>query len=279
MESSDRRKTTFVHIKARAQEIAALYVDAGLKLPPTCALARLIENAKILSDRWLMNEMEGLSIVHAFHAMHLQRIADATLSLARVPERERYLESLTAGELDFFHRGASPAKDTLWELELWSLLRERRSAADLKDPPDIVLALGAKTLGIACKKIYSEKNVEKVLSQAVAQVEGSHDVGIAALNLDELTPANTVLKVNTEREMSQKLQNHCTEFIQRHERHFRKYLSTGRLVAALVSVHVIADVGEWDVPFNNCRQSTVWVIPGLVAEKETLVRQFQRIVV
>jgi hypothetical protein len=279
LESSDRRQTNFVQIKARAQEIEDLYRDAGLRLPRGCGLARLVENAKTLSDRWLMNEMEELSIVNAFYAMHLQRIADAVLPLSAQTERKRYLQSLISGDLDFFDRGASSAKDALWELELWALICDRGGIAELIDPPDIVVALGDKTLGIACKKIYSEKNIEKVLSQAVEQVEDHYDVGIAALNIDELTPAHTLLNAKTEREMARMLQRETAEFIRRHERHFRKYLSSGRLVAAVVSVHVIANIKEWDVPFNNCRQSTAWVIPGLSPEKAALVRQFQQIVV
>jgi hypothetical protein len=132
----------------------------------------------------------------------------------------------------------------------------------LQDPPDIVLNFNVGNLGIACKKIYSEKNVEKTLSQAVEQVE-DFEVGVVAMNIDDLTPADTVLRVSNQREMDSILQRHSAEFLQRHERHFRKYLSKGRLVAALVSVHVIADVAEWRVRYNNSRQSTFWSIPGL----------------
>lgn len=277
-ESSDRSKTNFVQVKGRAQDIERLYASAGVLLPTSSGLGKLIANAKTLSDRWLCNEMEGITMVHAFYALHLQRVADAVLALVEVPTKERYLNSLTSGDIDFFSRGFSNAKDILWELELWSLLRERSASALLSDPPDIEVHFSDKKIGIACKKIYSENNVEKVLSQAVEQVEDDFDVGVVAINLDELVPGGTVLKVNTEQQMAVRLQQHCADFLGRHERHFRKYLSTGRLVAALVSVHVIADVAEWDVPFNNCRQSTVWTIPSLTAEKEALMRQFQRIV-
>ena len=278
-ESSDRQKTNFVQVKARAQEIEQLYATAGLTMSPACVLARLIDNAKTLSDRWLANDMADATMLHAFYALQLQRIADAILPLVNVSGRERYLSGLMSGEIDFFKREPSYAKDILWELELWSLLRERHASASLQDPPDIVLELAGRTLAIACKKIYSEKNVEKVLSEAVGQVEANYDVGVVAINLDELTPADTILKVKTESEMTRMLQAHTSSFLHRHERHFRKYLSKGRLVAALVSVNVIADVTEWDVPFNNSRQSTVWTIPGLAAEKESLVHRFQQIIV
>ncbi len=277
-ESSVRYKTNFVQVKARAHEIEQLYASVALTMSPVCGLAKLIENAKTLSDKWLMNDLEQTSTINAFYALHLQRVADAVLTLADVPDKKRYLRKLMSGEIDFFSRGPSQAKSFLWELELWSLLRERGAEAILEDPPDIVITLSGKTLGIACKKIFSENNVEKVLSEAVNQVKDCYDVGVVAINIDDLTPGNMVLKVNTEREMAHLLQDVCAKFLSRHERHFRKYLSTGRLVAALVAVHVIADVKEWEVAINNSRQSTVWTIPGLAPEKESLLHQFQQII-
>jgi hypothetical protein len=278
-ESSERSKTNFIQVKGKAEEIEQLFANAAVTMSPGCGLANLIDNAKTLGERWLAKDMEHANMIHVFYALHLQRVADAVLPLVDINDKERYLRKLLAGEVDFFKREISKAKDILWELELWSSLQERGASAILQDPPDIVLSFGSKTLGIACKKIYSEKNVEKVLSEAVGQVEDSYDVGVVAINIDDLTPENTVLKVRTESEMASLLQKQCDEFLQRHERHFRKYLANGRLVAALVSVHVIADVEEWDVAFNNARQSTVWTIPGLPAPKESLVHQFHALLV
>jgi hypothetical protein len=91
------------------------------------------------------------------------------------------------------------------------------------------------TLGIACKKVYSEQNFEKTLSQAVKQVK-DFEIGIVAINIDDVTPADTVLNVRNHQEMNRKLQGLCEGFLQRHERHLRKYLSKERLVAALISI-------------------------------------------
>ena len=278
-EVSDRRRITFAHAKSNALEIEKLYTTNNLELSPESGLAKLIENAKKLSDGWLMNQWDGLGRINAMYSLHLQRIAEAILPLAKIPNRRKYLEELMSGEVDFFKRQASRAKDILWELELWALLSEAGSHPVLQDPPDIVLPIEDRTLGIACKKVYSEKNVEKILSEAVSQVEGSYDIGVVAVNLDELVPEECVLKVDTERQMAHMLQGECSDFVHRHERHFRKYLSTGRLVAALFSVHVVAEVAEWNGTFNNCRQSLVWNIPGLVPEKERLLRRFEQIVV
>lgn len=279
LEASNRKKTNFVHVKSRAKEIEDLYASAGVTMSPSCGLAQMIENAKALADRWLSNQTADSSMVDVFYALHLDRLADAILPLRDVPGREKYLNALTSGELDCFSRQNSYAKNIFWELELWSIFRRRWPSASLRDPPDIVLMLAGGTLGVACKKVYSENNVEKVLSEAVGQVEADFDVGVVALSLDELTPPDTILCVRNQMEMDRFLHKHTDEFLARHERHFRKYLSSGRLVSALVSVSVIAHVLDWKVQFNNARASVAWTIPGLAPEKEALLNQFRDIAI
>lgn len=279
LETSNRKKSNFLHVKARAKEIEDVYADVGLAISPACGLAQMIGNAKTLANRWLSNQIDDASMVDVFYALHFDRIADAILPLRDVPCRKKYLKALTSGELDFFNHQSSYAKDIFWEVELWSILRRGCSSACLQDPPDISLQLSGGTLGISCKKIYSENNVEKVLSEAVGQVEASFDVGVVALNLDDLTPPGTILRVRNQMEMDSFLQKHTDDFLARHERHFRKYLASGRLVSAIVSVNVIAHVLDWKVQFNNARSAIAWTIPGLAPEKEALLKQFRDIAV
>lgn len=275
LETSNRKKTNFLHVKAKAKEIEDIYVSTGLTMSPACSLAQMIGNAKALADGWLSNQTADSSMIDVFYALHLDRIADAILPLRDVSGREKYLNALTSDELDFFSRKSSYAKNIFWEVELWSILRRGCPSASLQDPPDISLQLSGGTLGVSCKKIYSEKNVEKVLSEAVAQVEADFDVGVVALNLDDLTPPDTILRVRNKTEMDSFLQKHTDDFLARHERHFRKYLASGRLVSALVSVNVIAHVLDWKVQFNNTRSAVAWTIPGLAPEKEELLKQFR----
>jgi len=278
-EVSNRKKTNLLHVKSRGKEIEDLYARTGLTMAPTCGLAQLIGNAKAIADRWLINQTAGSSMIDVFYAIYLDRLADAILPLRDVPAREKYLNALTTGDLDCFSRQGSYAKNIFWELELWAILLRSCPSVSLQDPPDILLTLAGGTIGVACKKIYSENNVEKVLSEAVGQVEADFSVGIVALSLDELVPPKTVLRVRNKMELDRFLHKHTDEFVARHERHFRKYLSSGRLVSAFVSVSVIAHVLEWKVQFNNARSSLVWTIPGLSPEKEALLKQFRDIAV
>ena len=249
-ETSNRETLNLAQVKGKAGDLERLYRDAKITFSVTSDLATLINTAKFLGDSMLSNKMDKLSPEQYFRAFHLDRIADAALPLANVEKRKQYLLNLVSGKLDLFNNDASLAKDTLWELELWSSMLRSDASATLQDPPDIVVELTGGRIAIACKKIYSERNLEKNLSEAVGQVEGDYDVGIVAMNLDALVPAGQFLRTRTEREMANRLQGMNADFLRRHDRHLTKYLSTGRLICALVSIHAIVEVKEWRVPLD-----------------------------
>ncbi len=180
-DTSSKQSTNFLHLKDKAQKIQLLYASAGLTMPESCDLARLIENAKFLADRWLSNQISEVTMMDVFQALHLDRVADAILPLKDVLGKEKYLRDLCFGDLDFFKHDKSHTKNVFWELELWSSLCRRSPSVRLLDPPDIVIDIDDSVVGIACKKIYSEKNFEKVLSEAVGQVEDHFDIGVVAI--------------------------------------------------------------------------------------------------
>lgn len=265
---------TYLQIKNKAMAIEQLYTNNRLPLPPTCDLAHLICDAKTLSDSWLMNRVDNMDTTLLFRVSFLDRIADAILPLSDVPERARYLTQMTSSSLDLQQRNRSLAKDILWELELWSVLRKRSLDAILCEPPDIVVTFEESKIGIACKKLYSEENVEKVLSEGVAQIEATFDFGILAVNLDDLTLPEQILRAGTQEVMGKFIDNLNLEFLHRHKRHFRKYLASGRLLSALVSTSVLADTYNEKTRFNMARQMTIWAIPGLPPEKEKQLKRF-----
>ncbi len=263
---------TYLRIKEKALAIEQLLAQNGISMPKSCDLAQLIEDAKTLSDSWLTNR--GTSTTILFRAGLLDRIAEAVLPLADICQRQQYLTALISGSLDLLKRERSRAKDILWELELWSVLRKRSLEANLCEPPDIVVTFEHAKIGIACKKLYSERNVQKVLSQAVSQIETTFDFGIVAINIDDLVPPEKILQSPTQEAMGRVIDNLNTQFLHRHERHFRKYLASGRLLSALISTSVLADVYGQRTRFNTARQVTVWTIPGLAPEKAKQLKRF-----
>jgi hypothetical protein len=265
---------TYLGIKEKAIAIEQLYCENNVPLAGISDLARLSADAKTLSDSWLMGQAEKHPMTLLFRAGLLDRIADAVLPLSDVPERKGFLETLASGTLDLLKRKRSNAKDVLWELELWAILKRRSFEATLEEPPDVVVKFADSRIGIACKKLYSERHLQNVLSQAVAQIEPTFDFGIVALNIDDLVPANRILRSPTQETMSQYISDLNMRFLGAHERHFRKYLASGRVISVLVSTGVLADVYRARPRFNHARQSSVWTIPGLPPEKNLQLRNF-----
>ena len=116
------------------------------------------------------------------------------------------------------------------------------------------------------------KHVQNVLSQAVAQIEGSFDFGIVAFNLDDLAPSK-VFQLSTREKVRQAIDAFNTQFLRAQERHFRKYLTAGRLLSALVSTRIRVDIYRGDRS-QHALQSTFWTIPGLPREKERQIMRF-----
>jgi len=154
---------TYLVIKEKASAIEELYSENGVPLPPNCDLALLIEDAKTLSDSWLLNRLDGLPMNLLFRAACLDRIAEAVLPLRNVPDRIKHLIAFTTGSLDLLQRERSGAKNILWEVELWAVLKRRSFSAHLCEPPDVLVDFEDAKVGIACKKLYSEKHVQNVL--------------------------------------------------------------------------------------------------------------------
>lgn len=265
---------TYLQIKEEAIAVEELYATSNVPLPATSDLAKLIADAKALSDAWLLGKADNLPMTVLFRVGLLDRVTAAVLPLRDVQDRSKFLSALASGGLDLLDRKRSAAKDVLWELELWSILKRRSFNAHLKEPPDIVVKLEDSEIGIACKKLYSERHVQNVLSQAVAQIESKFDFGIVAISIDDLLPPNQILRTPTHETLGQYISDLNARFLRSHERHFRKYLGSGRLISAFISTSTLADVYRDTTRFNNARQSTVWTIPGLSAEKERALRGF-----
>jgi hypothetical protein len=237
----------------------------------------LVQNAKDLWDRWFRNDKASLTHDLLFRGLHLMRVAEGLLPLRDQEHHTGYLRRLLLDSLDFFERKTSRAKNTLWELEVWTKLRKKTQDAVLRDPPDVVVTCGGTRIGIACKKIYSERHVQNVLSQGVDQVAQDCEFGVVAMNIDDLVPSGVVLCEANSAKVAERLYQANGEFLNRHDRHFRKYLSQGRLIAAIISTSVVADIRNERPRFNNSKQWLVWHMPGLPEHQEKALDRLYRI--
>lgn len=206
----------------------------------------------------------GAQVSHEqiFASLQLRRIIDAVNAIADDPSLPRLLAELLDGTLDLLARGQSKAKDTLWEIELLRILRSNGISSGFGEP-DLLLTVSADPVGVACKKLYSEANFSKVISRAVAQIQRSLNLGIVAVNLDDLMPENSILKAPTPDIAAKMLDKRIYTFMAEHERHLRKYIEPGRAIAVIVSCAVLADLDQNNPRFCNVRQTNAWHIPSI----------------
>lgn len=245
----------------------------GLSIGKSPTLLKLFSDTVSRSEARDAGTLDGISYEHVFSAAQMERIARAAEILSTVPNAQPHLTDLLGGSINLLDRKRSKAKDTLWELELLRMLLDIGINAQLGEP-DLVLEFEGAKVGVACKKLYSEANVSKVLSQAVAQIERGFDFGIVALNLDDLLPANMLLQAPTIESMASVLEERLNSFMRAHERHLRRYLEPGRAMTALVSCAALADISSANPRFLNARQSIAWHIPGLPSAKNQQMANF-----
>jgi hypothetical protein len=270
-DTSANSKATYLQIKDKALAVEELFETNGVKIPPTSKLAHLIANAKSLWQN-LISDM--LSYEMVFQSIHFNRIADAVLPLRHQKYARVYIRKLLRGNLEFFERVPSHAKDFFWEIELWSKLYRKIPQAFLQDPPDIIVPFEDTTIGIVCKNFYSEKHVQEVLSKGVSQVGGSFDFGIVSFNIDDLLPEGVIAKARDDRHLAEILLERNHTFIERHKHHFQRYLTDGRLIAIFVSTTVIADILNATPRLYNASQLNIWSPKGI---DERYKRQINRL--
>jgi hypothetical protein len=272
MSFNNEESFKYSDIKQKAIELKELFERKGFLLNKSPSLNQLINDAIELSDAWLCNSDEEVTYERLFSALQIYRIAISVLPIEKLDNSEKILGDLLNGSVNLLERSQSKAKDTLWELELLLTLKSNGINAAIGEP-DLVYSLSDQSVGIACKKLYSEANVSKVLSNAVSQIENTFELGIIALNIDDLLPANSILQKDTVDEMSNFLGKVNDYFLHKHERHLRRYLEPGRAISVLVACSTIADVKSHKQRILNARQSTMWHIPGLPAAKERQINE------
>jgi len=264
---------TYAAVKAMAEEVKQLYSLHKISIPAQSNLNQLIEAAHQLSDSWILDKVDSISMPTLLRAFHIFRIAKAVLSLNAEPNIDLHLRKLISGDLSLLDRKQSAAKNFLWEIELFSTLKAHGVHPKFTEP-DLQISIHGSPISFACKKIYSEKNFAKTLSTAVAQIEKCKNNGVVAINIDELLPSQNFLNGNTHQSTNKILQEFNTRFINKHDFYLRKYLSSGRIISCIVSSSIIADVRDAPTRLNNVSQMTFWTIPALSPFRQSLVNEF-----
>jgi len=272
VQSSHEVTRSLLQLKSDANKITELAGKAGISIPEASDFSKLVSSAIKASDDFLIGEK--VSNEAYLSVAQFSRVCDALLALDGTDDFSQLIRKLCSGPLNLLSRVQSQPKNFLWEGELLGILRMCNLDAVMREPPDIVVTCLGEEIGVACKKLYSEKNVEKVFSNGVRQLSASFDHGMVAFNLDDLVAENFVLHEVSETNAEERIKLLNRRFIGNHSRHFYKYLNSERVSAAVVSTSVIVNIGDDPQSLRNIRQTMVWTLPGNGCGINPVMRRF-----
>lgn len=227
--------TFFFQARAAAIALRAQFKKANVTLNSSSDLARLIERAlRFAESPERETGNERLLLRAMVEGQFLDRIARACATVEGMVDERQHIARMKKGSVDPGSRQPSQAKDKLFELELFALLREQGLAAALAEP-DITVKLTYGNAGVACKRIYSLSNAKSQISRAVRQLADVAGPKILALCLDDLLPEYAILDATTPRNASEMLASFGTEFFKRFDQQLFAYMSSGRVSFAVSS--------------------------------------------
>lgn len=210
LRSNNRKIVSISKLGEFAKDIESAYDEEGINISPQSGIAEIICAGKKLALASPSNPaLEGDFLL----GLHLERIHKAVAPLKDHPRKAEYLKHLKSGNLRFLNRVQSDARNFLFELEVWRSLNECKPGCAELDEPDVFLKLNNQRVGVACKKIYSERGVSKTLSNAVKQLRReSPGYGIVAFSIDDLFPDGEAVSGETFDDVSDFLSIQCRIF-------------------------------------------------------------------
>jgi len=245
-------------VQKEAEEIELLLQKHGVTLGASSDLLKMMFLAKQARKKYIGCSFTTLEL---FRLLQFRRISEAMIVLKSEKDPSRYLRTLARGSLDLFSKRRSRAKDALWELELCAMLRRGLKSTYLLDPPDIMIEYKDARLGVSCKKIYSESHMQNIMSEAMGQIRATCEVGVIAMNLDSMIPYNAVLRESTFESAIERLDQTMAAFLERHQRHFKRYFARKNLLAVLATISPVSEIISSRIPYNTVTQSRIWTTP------------------
>ena len=269
-EKKSYSKSNHRELQKDIEYIESLFSNSHVKINTQSYLFKLL---KYVKENFSETNTEATMV----QVLYVSRISSAVKCLEKFGDRKDYLYDLVNGSLDVLEHKPSRAKSILFELETLTYMQSFFKESYLAEP-DVVVPINEYEVGVSCKKITSEKNLENALSKGAKQIKmNSFEYGIVAINIDDLVPENSLLKADSSLDIFEILNRYNEEFIERHKRHFLKYINNSKIFAVMVSTSVFADVTSATPRFNTASQRTVWTITNLNKEQKKILNSFKKL--
>lgn len=187
------------------------------------------------------------------------RIARSIEAALDEPGAKEAIKRVTRKGVNLSTREQSQGKDALWELDLFRRLKSGGTAVRI-DEPDLVVTLegGLGDYAVACKKIYSEENVEGRFRHGYRQIRRQHRPGVVAFNLDDLARPELVWKAPTKKDLWLQLVEVNTKFINENKKYFEKAVARGDCDGVLASTSVASETLDLPDQINFSWSTAMW---------------------
>ena len=236
------------HFAASANEIEALFKWHDVSISPNSYLAGILRAARHLA---VIADVPHDTTVDAkvlYDAHCCARLAKSVLFLGYDKQYTQKFRDLYQGDLNFWVPARSKAKDTEWEIFLWRHLNLCIPGSTELKEPDLVLTLPSRKFGIACKRVYSLKNIMHQIDCAVRQMSRRQMAGLVALSLcpfPEDKENYNIPRVASAEELNVAVQRYFADVWKLiGPETIRKYLRPYRLLGLIISVHHFVQIGD-----------------------------------
>lgn len=260
LDRSDRVQT-YAEVHESVRRVQVALEERGYRCRPTSALGSLFQKARLLDEQWQAQtgDQDILTLMQADDAL---RIAEAVEEVLDDPLASELIRRITKSDMHSKTRRPSQGKDALWELDLLAFLRRRGVQARMQEPPDLAVTLPGSLgdYGFACKKVYGEDSVASQLRKGCHQLRAMGGPGVVAFNLDDITPARSILVQPTRQAAGDALQRLNVQFMQRHQLELQKAVMAGKCDGVLLATTAQADVAGMSPRFNRVTEVTLWTV-------------------
>jgi hypothetical protein len=253
-------RLTFEQLADLAKNVRALFTNRNICIKPLSTLGRLLQHVDSIAAQWASGL--GQDVTAMIDAITAMRVTEAILSAQGECMADTCYRRIAKKDVDLFSPEPSQGKDALWELQLLQILKSRGMNATLAEP-DIMATVGSFEIPVACKKIYSEKNLENQLRSAGTQLAKFNAGGIAALNLDAQVPKDHLIVSTSSVSASSTLVKVAYDFLGKHQTLIRRLISDGKFDAVLVSVSCPMDNRMLRPRFNVGTETLLWCPPDV----------------
>jgi hypothetical protein len=101
---SSSSSVSYREVAAKAAALELLYTQSNVQIPPSCDLAKHIQDAKKTEELWNAGREKQITAGALYRGVQMIRIADAFASVVDAADRESFLRDLVTGSLDVFDR-------------------------------------------------------------------------------------------------------------------------------------------------------------------------------